>query len=98
MSTNSLRVADNPGRIYGRAQTGAARITLEIGMSAEGPYYHEYDPDFRVAVDEERVASINAGYRYKHRTREPRSSRLWTRDFRMLLSLTAVIPVQFMSV
>jgi hypothetical protein len=30
-------------------------------MSAEGPYRHEYHPDFRVAVDHERVASINAG-------------------------------------
>jgi pimeloyl-ACP methyl ester carboxylesterase len=67
-------------------------------MSAEGLYCHEYDADFRVAVDEERVASINAGYRYKHRTREPRFSRLWTTGLGMLLSLTAVIPVQFVSV
>ncbi len=35
-------------------------------MSAEGHYYREYDPDFRVAVDEDSVASINAGYRYRH--------------------------------
>lgn len=67
-------------------------------MSAEAPYYHEYDPDFMVAVDEERVASINAGYRYRHRTREPRSSRPWTTGLRLLLPLTAVISVQFVSV
>jgi pimeloyl-ACP methyl ester carboxylesterase len=52
----------------------------------------------RVAIDEERVASINAGYRYGHRTREPRSSRPWTTGLRLLVPLTAVISVQFVSV
>jgi pimeloyl-ACP methyl ester carboxylesterase len=55
-------------------------------------------PPLRVAVDEERVASINAGYRYRHRIREPRSSRRWTTGLRLLLLLTAVISVQFASV
>lgn len=65
---------------------------------AEGPYCHEYDPDFRVAVDEELVATINAGYRYRHRTGEPHTSPPWTMGLRMLLSLTAVISVQFIGV
>jgi pimeloyl-ACP methyl ester carboxylesterase len=67
-------------------------------VSAESPYHHEYDPEFRVAVDEERVASISAGYRYRHRTPEPRSSRPWATGLRLLLPLTAVISVQFVSV
>ena len=73
-------------------------MTLEIGMSAEGHYYHEYDRDFRVALDEDCVASINAGYRYTHRTHEPSSSRPWTIGLRLLLPLTVVISVQFVSV
>ncbi len=28
-------------------------------MSAEGPYYHEYDPDFRAAVDGSPVAKLS---------------------------------------
>lgn len=67
-------------------------------MRAEGPYYVEYDPNFRVAVDEQRVASINAGYRYGCRAREPHSPRPWTTGFRLLLALTAAISVQFVSV
>jgi pimeloyl-ACP methyl ester carboxylesterase len=67
-------------------------------MSAEVPYYHEYDPDFRVSVDEERVASINAGFRYRHRTPELHSSRRWTTGLRLVLRLTAVISVQLVSI
>jgi pimeloyl-ACP methyl ester carboxylesterase len=67
-------------------------------MSAEGHYYYEYDPDFRVALDGDCVASINGGYRYTHRTHEPRSSRPWTTGLRLLLPLTVVISVQFVSV
>lgn len=67
-------------------------------MRAEGPYYLEYHPNFRVAVDEQRVASINAGYRYGCRAREPHSARPWTTGFRLLLALTAAVSVQFVSV
>ncbi len=67
-------------------------------MSAEGHYYREYDPDFRVAVDEDSVASINAGYRYRHRIPERRSSRQWASGLRLLLPLTAVLSVHFVSV
>jgi pimeloyl-ACP methyl ester carboxylesterase len=66
-------------------------------MRAEGPYYLEYDPKCRVAVNEQSVSSINAGYRYLRRTGELRSSRLWTTGLLVLLPLTAVISVQFMS-
>lgn len=67
-------------------------------MSAEGPYCLEYDPNFRVAVNEQSVSSINAGYRYLRRTSELRSSRLWTTGLMVLLPLTAVISIQFVSV
>ena len=67
-------------------------------MSAEGPYYHEYDPNFRVAVDQQSVASIIAGSRGLRRTGELRSSRLWTTGLLVLLPLLAVISVQFVSV
>jgi len=67
-------------------------------MSAEGPYYHEYDPNFRVAVDQQSVASINAGSRGLRRTGELRSSRLWTTGLLVLLPLPAVISVQFVGV
>src|SRR5260370_17676104 len=73
-------------------------MTVEIGMRAEGRYCLEYNPNFRVAVNEQSVASINAGYRYLRRTPELRSSRLWTTGLLMLLPLTAVISVQFVSV
>jgi hypothetical protein len=71
---------------------------LEIGVSAEGHYYHECDPNFRVAVDEDLVASINAEYRYRHRIPERRFSRPWATGLRLLLPLTAVLSVQFVSV
>jgi pimeloyl-ACP methyl ester carboxylesterase len=67
-------------------------------MRAEGPYCLEYDPNFRVAVNEQSVSGINAGYRYLRRTRGLRSSRLWTTGLLGLLPLTAVISVQFVSV
>src|SRR5260370_41399653 len=73
-------------------------MTVEIGMRAEGPYCLEYNPNLRVAVNEQSVASFNAGYRYLRRTPELRSSRLWTTGLLMLLPLTAVISVQFVSV
>jgi hypothetical protein len=38
-------------------------------MRAEGPYYLEYDPNVRVAGNEQSVSSITARYRYLHRTR-----------------------------
>jgi pimeloyl-ACP methyl ester carboxylesterase len=67
-------------------------------MRAEGLYNLEYDPNFSVAVNEQSVSSINAGYRYLRRTRELRSSRLWTTGLLVLLPLTAVISVKFVSV
>jgi len=65
-------------------------------MRAEGPHLTGYDPTFRVGVNEQ--ASTNAGCRYLRRTRERRSSRLWTTGLLLLLSLTAVISIQFVSV
>jgi len=44
-------------------------------MRAEGPYYLEYDPNVRVAGNEQSVSSITARYRYLHRTRDDPSFR-----------------------
>jgi pimeloyl-ACP methyl ester carboxylesterase len=66
-------------------------------MTDEGPYYLECSPNFRAAVNELWVSSTNAGYRYLRRTRELRSSRLWTAKLPTLL-LTVVISIQFVSV
>jgi hypothetical protein len=52
--------------------------------------------NFRVAVNEQ--ASSNAGCRYLRRTRELRCSRRWTTGRLLLLPLTAVISIQFVSV
>src|SRR5260370_3477902 len=41
-SNPKVRLADHPRRICGRAPTRAAKMQLEIGMSAERPYYHEF--------------------------------------------------------
>jgi pimeloyl-ACP methyl ester carboxylesterase len=73
-------------------------MTLEIGVNAEDRCYHEHDPDFRVAVDQDRVASINAAYRYGHRIPERRFSRPRATGLRLLLPLTAVLSIQFVSV
>jgi len=67
-------------------------------VRAEDHYYHEYDPDFRVAVDEDRIASINGAYRYRHRIPERRCSRPWATGLRLLLPLTAVLSIQFVNV
>jgi pimeloyl-ACP methyl ester carboxylesterase len=67
-------------------------------VSVEGHNCHEYDPDFRVTVDVDRVASINVGYRYWHRIPEPHSSRPWATGIRLLLPLMAVLSVEFVSV
>ena len=37
---------------------GAARMTVEIVMSAEVPYYPEYDLTFKAAVEQQTVAAI----------------------------------------
>jgi hypothetical protein len=65
-------------------------------MRAEGPHLTGYDPNRRVAVNEQ--ASTNAGCQYLRRTRELRSSRRWSKGFLLLLPLTAVISIQFVSV
>src|SRR5216684_1746410 len=65
-------------------------------MRAEGPHLRGYEPNFRAAVNEQ--ASTNAGCRYLRRTRELRSSRRWTTGLLLLLPLTAVISIQFVSV
>jgi hypothetical protein len=65
-------------------------------MRAEGPDLRGYDPSFRAAVNEQ--ASTNAGCRYLRRTRELRSSCRWTTGLLLLLPLTAVISIQFVSV
>jgi pimeloyl-ACP methyl ester carboxylesterase len=65
-------------------------------MRAEGPHLTGYDPNFGAAVNEQ--ASYNAGCRDLPRTRELRSSRRWTTGLLLLLPLTAVISIQFMSV
>lgn len=67
-------------------------------MRAEDPYCLGYDTNFRVAVNEQRVSSINVGYQYLRRTRELRSSRLWTTGLWLLLALIAAISAQFVSV
>ncbi|MGA7630729.1 MAG: alpha/beta fold hydrolase [Terriglobales bacterium] len=67
-------------------------------MRAKGPYYHEYDPNFRAAVDQQNVASINARHRYRRRAGEPHSSRPWTTGVRLLLALTAAISFPFASI
>jgi pimeloyl-ACP methyl ester carboxylesterase len=66
-------------------------------MMADGYHYHN-DFELTLGVDEECLASINAGHRCTHQTHILRSSRLWTIGLQMLLSLMAVIPSQFMAV
>jgi pimeloyl-ACP methyl ester carboxylesterase len=65
-------------------------------MRAEGSHLTGYDRNFRVEVNEQ--ASTNAGCRYLRRTRELRSSRRGARELLLLLPLTAVISIQFVSV
>jgi pimeloyl-ACP methyl ester carboxylesterase len=55
-------------------------------------------PRARFAVNAEHVASLNAGCRCGQRASQPRSSRIWTTGFRLILLLTSVISVQFISV
>jgi hypothetical protein len=65
-------------------------------MRAEGPYLWEYGPNFRAALNEQ--AGANATCRYLRRTRELRCSRRWTKWLLLLLPLTVVISIQFVSV
>ena len=62
---------------------------------SRSPHLPGYNPNLRVAVNEQ--ASTTAGCRYLRRTRELRSSRRWTMGFLLLLPLTAVISIQFVS-
>lgn len=65
-------------------------------MRADGPHLPGHAPNFRAKVNEQ--ASTNAGCRYLRRTRELHSSRRWTTGLLLLLPLTAVISIQFVSV
>jgi pimeloyl-ACP methyl ester carboxylesterase len=64
-------------------------------MTAEDPYYLEYDPNFRVAVTNGAILALTQDTDICAKTRELRFLRLWPKG---LMPLTAIISVQFVSV